>query len=849
MLPALLAALTLHGTVLDASGLAVPHALVYVDGTQTAVETDERGRFELTIDDSRAGSISVFRDGFSVVSHPFDPLDPLAGEPIRFVLAPAPIADLVTVTAPRAPAPPASSYDLRPLDVVRTPGSAADLMRALQTLPGVVQIDEGAGLYVRGGDTSEVLVLLDGAVVFHPYRQETPQGGLFGSVEPFLLEGVSFATGGFSAQFGNALSAVLDMRGLGRPESRQLTVTLGLAGASMSGALTIGERGGLRVSANRSLPALLFAVNGRPYEFNPLPGGWDANASAHYTSPRAGAFKLFVNTAADGVGVHVDSLSFGGLLRSSTASGAASLHWERIVGGAWRATGTIGVARYARGVEAGVLDLDTADVRASWRASAERAVGAWQVRAGADGVDARTHIYGGVPAHGGDLGGIAGAQRIDVGYGDVTTGAFVETARRWRALTATAGWRAERFDRADRTGGDPRLSLSIDTARRQKAIVAWGVYHQAPDPAYFGFVDRASGGLAPMRARHTIVGYEIGDESRPGDPGSLVAHVRAEAYWKAYSDLPLESTPNAFTSTGYGSAHGLDLFAHVKRAPLDLTADYSWLDAARRWTPIGDRGKYPLPPEGVWRPDFDIPHTAHVLARIDVTRALAASAGWRIASGRPATPVIGAVPTPAGFTPLFGVINSERLPRYERTDVTVSYLSQLFGSRSTILFASVGNLSGRTNFFEYTYLRRFQPAPAGDDRDPARRLLRRHVHEVIMRTVLCALLLAALVPADATWPDPSRTWTPPSLRTTFRRCASRCSTRDASALAAKTPRERDLGRYAEAYISWRMSAMAGVAPEEGRTLLEDAAARLRDIMKGTRARAKRRRCSRACSDS
>jgi carboxypeptidase family protein len=186
MLPALLAALTLHGTVVDASGLPVPHALVYVDGTQIAAETDERGWFELTIDDPRAGSISVSRDGFAVVSHPFDPRDPLAAEPVRVVLGPAPIADLVTVIAPRAPAPPASSYDLRPIDVVRTAGSAADLMRALQMLPGVAQIDEGAGLYVRGGDTSEVLVLLDDAVVFYPYRQKTPQGGLFGSVEPFL---------------------------------------------------------------------------------------------------------------------------------------------------------------------------------------------------------------------------------------------------------------------------------------------------------------------------------------------------------------------------------------------------------------------------------------------------------------------------------------------------------------------------------------------------------------------------------------------------------------------------------------------------------------------------------------
>src|ERR1043166_5452077 len=197
--------LVIRGVVLDQTGLPIPRALVYIDGTQTSVETDTTARFALPLPPVQAGTLTVFRDGFTAVTVPFDPLDPLTLERLQIVLLPAPISDSVTVTAPRAPAPPPSSFAMRPLDVVRTPGSAADLMRALQTLPGVAQIDEGAGLYVRGGDTSEVLVLLDDPVVFHPYRSETRGGGLFGSVEPFLLDGVSFTTGGFSAKYGNAL--------------------------------------------------------------------------------------------------------------------------------------------------------------------------------------------------------------------------------------------------------------------------------------------------------------------------------------------------------------------------------------------------------------------------------------------------------------------------------------------------------------------------------------------------------------------------------------------------------------------------------------------------------------------
>src|SRR5262249_51770402 len=149
-------------------------------------------------------------------------------------------------------------------------------------------------------------------------------------------------------------------------------------------------------------PGLLFAVNGRPYEFNPLPGGWDLNASAHYDSQRAGHFKAFANGTGDHVGVRIDSLSFGGLLRATTGSNLALLHWDDVIAGGWLATATAGVTRYTRGSTAGILDLDTHDLRASWRATAQRAIGSWLVRMGGDGVDARTHVDGSVPIRGGD---------------------------------------------------------------------------------------------------------------------------------------------------------------------------------------------------------------------------------------------------------------------------------------------------------------------------------------------------------------------------------------------------------------------------------------------------------------
>lgn len=56
---------------------------------------------------------------------------------------------------------------LTAMDVVRTPVAAADLFWAIKIFPGVQQLEEGTGLFVRGGDVSETVVLLDGAVINH----------------------------------------------------------------------------------------------------------------------------------------------------------------------------------------------------------------------------------------------------------------------------------------------------------------------------------------------------------------------------------------------------------------------------------------------------------------------------------------------------------------------------------------------------------------------------------------------------------------------------------------------------------------------------------------------------------
>ena len=83
-----------------------------------------------------------------------------------------------------------------------------DLIRILQQLPGVASGTElMSGLYVRGGDGSDNLFLIDGV----PMYQVTHLIGLFSSFNTDVVQNVDFYKGGFPARYGGRLSSVVDV--------------------------------------------------------------------------------------------------------------------------------------------------------------------------------------------------------------------------------------------------------------------------------------------------------------------------------------------------------------------------------------------------------------------------------------------------------------------------------------------------------------------------------------------------------------------------------------------------------------------------------------------------------------
>lgn len=679
----------IQGHVHDATGFPLAGATVEIDGSLHGV-SDQQGLFELAIPTGSRPVIRVSLPGFDAYEATLEMRETTR---LDVTLTISPIVDRVTVTAPDRDANPERPFEVEPLHAYRTPGTQGDLFRSLQTFPGLAAPDGTAGLFVRGGDVSEVMFTMDGGVIAHPYRYETPGGGYRGAVDPMLITGLSFSTGGFSARYGNALSAIVDMRGPEHPQVPEVTGTVSLAGASASMALPVTPHLGIRAAVNRTFTRFLFAVNGSPRHFDPPPDGWDGSGGMTWSLGRGGRIKAFGLQQHDEVGVELEQDAFVGLLRSSSDHRFTSVRWDGRVGG-WTAAASVATDTYERGTRAGVLNLTIVDRATSWRLDLEpRPLARTLWRLGANGTFVNTTQTGVIPFRGGDFIGAGGTSRFDSAVHDSFAGMFAEQMFSIGGASLTAGARVDRFVDAAATTVDPRLNLRIPLGGRRALRLASGLYHQAPAASYYDRV-RGAQRLQPMRAIHYIVGYETGRKSEG-------LYFRAESYVKRYTRLPLEDANSGYVSDGYGSAQGVDVFGRWLWNGVEIRGTTSWLRAQRRWTPVDQRDRYELP-SGSWPADFEIPWSAQLVLNVPVGRSVSAGASWRSAAGRPHTPILGGIRGVNGVLPLFGPLNSERLPRYERLDLSVSWLRPA-GGGAALFFASVDNALGRNNFFEYSY--------------------------------------------------------------------------------------------------------------------------------------------------
>lgn len=602
----------------------------------------------------------------------------------------------------------------------------SDLYRSMRLLQGVAASDQSAAFNLRGGDRDEVLVVLDGLQIPHPFHLENFQG--FSSIiDSEAIGSVEVLRGGFPVEYGDRMSGVLDLSTLTPVGSGRTAI-----GASFvnSGFLSDGAFGGgtgqWLVSARSWYPdALLDLVHRGGEDINPA--YHDALGKVQVQLEGGSVVSGHFLTADDEVDYAPEGA--GGRVRARNGARYAWLNLKSPWSPRLYSQTVISQARVQRGRHGSIVDPSEGSTRVDdersfvsyglrqdwfFAASAHSLLkwGFEATRAGARYDYASASTWVSPPLSGGSTG--APERALFLRPSGRRYAAFAgERIHVLSPLTIELGARWEKQTYSGESHVDPRLNMIWALGARSALRASWGRLHQLQGPDELQVEDGAGGFSREQVAEHRVIGVEH------AFGGGL--RLQIEAYRKEMSNLrpryenlfnPVEIFPESGQDRVRISPEG----ARAEGVELSLATDgarpFGWW-AAYTLASVEDRIDGRMVPRG-----WDQRHTLNLGVSFRKADRWSISVTGLYHSGWPTTAVHAeSTPNPDGsltILPVLGPRNAERYPSFHRLDLQVSrHIRLTRGSLKVVL--EVINLYGRDNVCCVEDLR-FSPQPDGSVR-------------------------------------------------------------------------------------------------------------------------------------
>lgn len=663
-----------RGQVNDEGGLPLPGANVMIRDTYDGTTTDTAGVFEFETAETGRQVLVVSFIGYRTWEQEIELSDTLA--PVTVVLEEQPgEIKAVVITA--------GSFDsgdlsrpvvLKPMDIATTPSAVGDIYGALTTLPGAQIVGNEGGLYVRGGEGYETKTFIDGMQVASPYMSRLPDLPTRSRFSPVLFTGTTFSTGGYSAEYGQALSSAVNLRTTGLAEKSQGAVSVMSVG--MSGSYT-------HRMENASLAGTLQYINMKPYyslvkqniDYIRYPVQTQGTLLFRQKYRRNGLLKVF---GSFDTGRSTTSYSITGdpefpsVIAQQSGNYYLNAVYNDELGGDWRImTGlALGADGTTTGIDANELSekvrsLDhrvtlTGHVTPSVKLKAGEEVSAYKYR---------WSYY----AH-------DSLQTYGAGFIYPEYALFAESEININdRFVARAGFRGEFSPLLQEWQLVPRVSMAYHTGDYSQVSVAYGMFRQRPENRYLIF----SHELQSERATHIILNYQYEVSDRI---------FRAEVYRKWYNNLvKFESEynpdPASYSNDGEGFAQGIDLFWRDSRTipDLDYWFSYSFIRSERNYRDYPERRV----------PSFISDHTFSAVAKYY----------WRRANAYAGLTYLHASPK-RYYNPALPYAEGDMTKAYNDLSLNITWITPLFGSYCAFLL-NISNLPG----FEQVYGYHYSPNP------------------------------------------------------------------------------------------------------------------------------------------
>jgi outer membrane receptor protein involved in Fe transport len=125
-----------------------------------------------------------------------------------------------------------SGFNLDQRTIQAMPDVGEDPVRIVQRLPGAAASGASARTHLRGGEESEVGIILNGQRLIDPYHVRDYQS-IFSSIDSRAIEGVEIYTGGFPARFGDRMSGVILLESIDPDNQRQNEIGISVFNTSV----------------------------------------------------------------------------------------------------------------------------------------------------------------------------------------------------------------------------------------------------------------------------------------------------------------------------------------------------------------------------------------------------------------------------------------------------------------------------------------------------------------------------------------------------------------------------------------------------------------------------------------
>lgn len=675
------ATLELSGLVLGPNGKPLPKATVQAGAAQAL--TDAKGRFKLVVPEG-VFTVRISAAGMEAQEREFRP-----GAPLYVRLEPKVAeaqVEVVEGSGYGSEGTPQSA--ITRMEIYTTPGAAADVFQAAKTLPGVSNATEGAELFVRGGKPDEVGIFMNGGHLRHPFHHPSTQGGIFSAVDTAMVTTLNFIPGGFSARFGDALSAVMDLA------TDQATVRSGgtaiLTPAMQTLQMEMPLGGGiLRGSGRHANSGLLDRWFGLSRNFAEAPISTDLHLGYSGALGSKGRISLLALGSKDHLGVETRIANVDDTYRSRSETGFLSVLGSHLVSDTLAVSMALSRITHEQAWHFGPWGIAQEEqstfhrLEALWTPTTDLSV-----ETGLDGERVKLSPRGAVPYDLADWTPGRPGKAFGYDFSGPRNGLYTTVKWRFdRAWGISLGGRTDRYGLLQERTRDLRATLSWQASPKVVLRAAVGSFHQAPamtelDPAV-GNPD-----LKTLRARHALLSLEAKDEAAP-----LPWQVRLEVYRKTYDRLIVETAPRRYEGNGRGEAQGVDLLLKARRGRVRAWLGYGYLFTHRREGRQLELGPVPT----------SVPHNLNLVGVWSPKDGWEVSSSYRLASGAPFTPILGGTPDGSGgWLPVEGPRYSDRLPTYHRMDVRVTHLFSTEKLR-WVTFLEVMNLLDRRNPGSYSY--------------------------------------------------------------------------------------------------------------------------------------------------